>query len=36
MNTYVIGILEDGWYHIWNPWTDKSGFTKAIPSMRVG
>lgn len=36
MNTYVIGILEDGWYHIWNPWTDKSGFTKAVPSMRVG
>ena len=36
MSTYVIGILEDGWYHIWNPWTDKSGFTKAVPVSRVG
>ena len=34
--TYGIGILEDGWYHIWDPWTDESGFTKEAPQMPQG
>ena len=34
--TYGMGILEDGWYHVWNPWTGESGFTKAAPQMPQG
>lgn len=34
--TYGIGILEDGWYHIWDPWTDESGFTREEPKPSVG
>ena len=34
--TYGMGILEDGWYHVWNPWTGESGFTREAPQMSQG
>lgn len=34
--TYGMGILEDGWYHVWNPWTGESGFTREAPQMPQG
>ena len=33
--TYGMGILEDGWYHVWNPWTGES-FTREAPQMSQG